>query len=168
MLFGVASADDPVCNVVERLLSEFPASDAQLIKCPQMLGPNAKVSTLTQLQPHANHDVIVISDADVRVPPDLLANLVAPLQKRDVGLVHCFYQLANPSTIAMRCEAVAVNADFWSQVLQGCDLKPLDFALGAVMATRRAQLDAIGGFAALLEYLADDYQLGRRIAARGN
>jgi ceramide glucosyltransferase len=76
--------------------------------------------------------------------------------------------MANPSTFAMRWEAVAVNADFWSQVLQSRSLKPMDFALGAVMATRRQQMREIGGFAALADCLADDYQLGNRIARRGH
>ena len=83
------------------------------------------------------------------------------------GLVCCFYRLANPTTLAMQWEAIAVNADFWSQVLQARSLKPLDFALGAVMATRRQQLQEIGGFAGLVDCLADDYQLGNRIARRG-
>ena len=80
-----------------------------------------------------------------------------------VGLVNCFYRLANPSTLAMRWEAIAVNADFWSQVLQSQTLAPLDFALGAVMAVRRESLEKIGGFDALADYLADDYQLGNRL-----
>jgi ceramide glucosyltransferase len=84
-----------------------------------------------------------------------------------VGLVNCFYQLANPSTVAMRWEAVAINADFWSQVLQAQSLKPLDFALGAVMMVRREQLEAIGGFKALVNCLADDYQLGHRLFRAG-
>jgi ceramide glucosyltransferase len=81
--------------------------------------------------------------------------------------VCCFYRLANPTTLAMQWEAIAINADFWSQVLQSRSLKPIDFALGAVMATRRTQLQEIGGFAALADCLADDYQLGNRIARRG-
>jgi ceramide glucosyltransferase len=68
----------------------------------------------------------------------------------------------------MHWEAIAINADFWSQVLQGISLKPLDFALGAVMAVRRQALEEIGGFAALVDCLADDYQLGHRIAQRGH
>ena len=79
----------------------------------------------------------------------------------------CFYRLANPTTLAMQWEAIAINADFWSQVLQSRSLKPIDFALGAVMATRRQQLQEIGGFAGLVDCLADDYQLGNRIARRG-
>jgi ceramide glucosyltransferase len=84
-----------------------------------------------------------------------------------VGLVNCFYRLANPATLAMQWEAIAINADFWSQVLQSQSLKPLDFALGAVMVTRRKPLEEIGGFKALADCLADDYQLGNRMARKG-
>jgi ceramide glucosyltransferase len=167
VLFGVASADDPVCGIVRRLLSEHPACDARLITCKEPLGANAKVSTLIQLLRETELEVVVVSDADVWAPPDLLRNVVAPLRDPAVGLVNCFYQLANAVTLAMRCEAVAVNADFWSQVLQAQSLKPLDFALGAVMALRRRDLEEVGGFAALADYLADDYQLGHRIAGCG-
>ncbi len=92
--------------------------------------------------------------------PIFSLNVVAPLRDPGVGLVNCFYRLANPSTLAMRWEAIAINADFWSQVLQGRTLQPLDFALGAVMATRRDPLAKIGGFEALADYL------GRRFPAR--
>src|SRR5206468_2110374 len=119
-------------------------------------------------QPGSNRDrVIIISDADVHVPPDLLANVVAPLCDEGVGLVSCFYRLAYPATLAMQFEAIAINADFWSQVLQAQSLKPLDFALGAVMATTRRRLESIGGFEVLVDFLADDYQLGNLIARKG-
>jgi len=167
ILFGVASAKDPVCEVVRALLAEFPKIDAQLFICEKRLGANRKISTLTQLEPHIRHDVIIISDADVEVPPDFLANVVAPLRDEKVGLVNCFYRLAHPTTLAMRWEAIATNADFWSEVLQAKSLKKVDFALGAVMATTRAQLKLLGGFSALLDYLADDYQLGNQIFRRG-
>jgi ceramide glucosyltransferase len=168
VLFGVASADDPVCGLVNNLLAEFPQRDAQLVLCPEQLGANAKVSTLVHLARLAKHEHVVISDADVKAPPDLLVNVLAPLEDRGVGLVNCFYRLANPTTAAMHWEAVAINADFWSSVLQSRSLKPLDFALGAVMATRRAQLAEIGGFESLVDYLADDYELGHQIAKRGH
>ncbi len=167
VLFGVTSTDDPVCATVNALLCEFPHADAELVVCPDRLGVNAKVSKLAQLEPRARHGVLVISDADVRVPPDFLANLMAPLRDPGVGLVNPFYQLANPTTTAMRWEALAVNADFWTSVLQSCRLGPMRFALGAVMAVRRERLAAIGGFTALANHLADDYELGRRVAADG-
>jgi ceramide glucosyltransferase len=180
ILFGVASAEDPVCAIVKRLQSEFPERDTQLLVCGPLTGANAKVSKLTQLEPLAKHDVFIISDADVLVPSDFLANVVTPLSPRltpdtqhsslaprPSSLVNCFYRLANPTTSAMHWEAIAINADFWSQVLQSRSLKPLDFALGAVMAVQRKQLKEIGGFEALKDSLADDYQLGNRIARLG-
>ncbi len=88
----------------------------------------------------AKYDLILVSDADVRVPPDFLVNMVAPLREPEVALVNCFYRLANPATRAMQWEAIAINADFWSQVLQSQMLKPLDFALGATMLQRRKSL----------------------------
>ena len=167
LLFGVAAADDPVCAVVRDLLAQFPQANAQLVVCAEQLGPNAKVSTLAHLERLAQHEHWIISDADTRVPPDFLAQIVQPLRDPQVGVVNCFYALANPTTLAMQWEAVAVNADFWSQVLQARTLRPQDFALGAVMATRCAQLAEIGGFRALVDYLADDYQLGNQLARRG-
>lgn len=163
ILFGVASPDDPVCAVVKQLLAENPKCNAQLVLCRESLSVNAKVSSLIQLHRAAQHEIIIVSDADVLVPPDFLRNAVAPLEDNTVGLVNCFYRLANPSTLAMRWEAIGTNADFWSQVLQGQSLAPLDFALGAVMATRRETLAKIGGFESLADYLADDFQLGNRI-----
>ena len=109
----------------------------------------------------------MISDADVNVTPDFAANVAPLLADPAVGLVNCFYRLANPSTVAMQWEAVAINADFWAQVLQSRRLRPVDFALGAVMTLPAAQLRAIGGFAALADYLADDYQLGRAVSSQG-
>jgi ceramide glucosyltransferase len=180
ILFGVAAADDLVCGIVRKLLQEFPGRDAQLVMCGPPPGTNAKVSQLVELERQAKHDLLIISDADVRVPPDFLANFVAPIRPvplahprgegsevRACGLVCCFYRLANPTTLAMQWEVIAINADFWSQVLQSKSLKPIDFALGAVMAIRRQQLQEIGGFDSLLDCLADDYQLGNRIARRG-
>jgi ceramide glucosyltransferase len=167
-LFGVASLDDPVCAIVSQLMTEFPARDARVIVCGSLRGANAKVAKIAALEKLAKHDLLVISDADVRVPADFVANVLVPLRDPEVGLVNCFYRLANPSTLAMRWEAVAVNADFWSQVLQAQTLGPLDFALGAAMATRRRQLAEIGGFASLADCLADDFQLGNRIARRGH
>ena len=168
ILLGVSEAQDPVCRIVHELIGKNPGHDAQLVVCGESLGASGKVSTLIQLERLAKHPLILVSDADVRVPPDFLANVVGPLDDPRTGLVNCFYRLANPVTTAMRCEAVAVNADFWSQVLQAATLKPPDFALGAVMLTRRKLLAEIGGFTALVNCLADDYQLGHRIAQNGH
>jgi ceramide glucosyltransferase len=168
IIFGVADEKDPVVEIVRQLLAENLGIRAQLVVCPNLAGTNAKVAKLVQLEKLAAHGLILVCDADVRVPPDFLANLVAPLREEKVGLVNCFYRLANAVNAAMRWEAVAVNADFWSQVLQAASLKPLDFALGAAMLVRRSALNQIGGFPALANCLADDYQLGHRVAKAGH
>lgn len=167
ILFGVASPEDPVCAIVHELIAEFPEIDAQLVICYQPLSVNRKVSTLIQLEPKIRHDFIVVSDADVSVSPDLLKNIAPLLTNPKVGLVNCFYRAANPSTLAMQWEALAVNSDFWSQVLQAKSLKEVDFAMGAVMALPLKRLKNIGGFNALSSFLADDYQLGHQIAHSG-
>jgi ceramide glucosyltransferase len=168
ILFGVADPGDPVCEIVRRLIAENPGCPARLLICDNLTGANAKVATLTQLERQAAHDLILISDADVRVQPDFLASFVAPLRDERTALVNCFYRLANPVTTAMQWEAVAINADFWSQVLQAQTLKPMDFALGAAILVRRSSLREIGGFTSIVDCLADDYQLGQRIARQGH
>ncbi|HEY1719283.1 MAG TPA: glycosyltransferase [Verrucomicrobiae bacterium] len=168
ILFGVADVNDPVCKIVNKLIAENPCRDVQLIACDIPPGANAKVSKLARLEKAARHEFVLTSDADVRVPPDFLASFVAPLRDKKTGLVNCFYRLANPATTAMRWEAVAINADFWSMVLQARTLKPLDFALGAAILLRRKDLDEIGGFAPLANCLADDYLLGNRIFKNGH
>ncbi len=167
ILCGVAAPDDPVCGVVRELLAEFAGADARLVICGENLGANGKVSTLRQLEPHIRHPLIMVSDADVEAPLDFAAGVAPLLAAPGAGLVNCFYRLANPATTAMRWEAIAINADFWSQVLQARSLGPVDFALGAAMSMPAAMLRQIGGFAPLADYLADDYELGRKIARAG-
>jgi ceramide glucosyltransferase len=167
VLFAVDHPDDPVCTVVQRLLAKHPEADARLVVLPERLGPNAKASKLAQLEPLAEQDLLVISDADVKAPPDLLTNLAAAFQEEGVGLVNPFYRLGEPTTVAMHCEALAVNGDFWTSVLQARRFGPLRFALGATMAVRRETVRRLGGLRVLVDYLADDYELGRRVASTG-
>ncbi|MGV3774250.1 MAG: glycosyltransferase [Verrucomicrobiales bacterium] len=166
ILFGVADIDDPVSGLVSELMKEYPGR-AKLVHCTPLLGSNAKVSSLIHLGQQTEYEHTVVSDADVAAPPDFLAQIISQLLRNKAGVVNAFYYLAEPKNLAMKWEAVAVNADFWSQVLQGISLKKMDFALGAVMATTRSHLQAIGGFESLVEYLADDYQLGNKVAATG-
>ncbi len=166
LLLGVADANDPVCAVARELVASFPGVDARLVVCRDSLGANAKVSTLRQLEPHIRHGLVMISDADVKVSADFAANVAPLLADPEVGLVNCFYRLANPSTAAMQWEAVAINADFWTQVLQSRSLRAVDFGLGAVMTLPAARLKEMGGFRALTDFLADDYQLGQQVASQ--
>jgi ceramide glucosyltransferase len=167
ILFGVADETDPVCKIVQDLQDRYPNRAIELLACNPILGANAKVSTLRYLQQRAEHPFWVISDADVFAPQDLLGELVQKFQRPDVALVNCFYELPPARTVTMLWENIGVNADFWSQVCQSNSLKPMNFALGAVMAVRRGEMEMIDGFEPLLDQLADDYQLGRRLANKG-
>jgi ceramide glucosyltransferase len=166
VLFAAAAAD-PAGALAAELCRAHPGADARLVACPRRAAANPKVSKLRQLEAEAEHGVLVISDADVRVPRDFLAQAVTLLGAEGVGLVNCFYRQPAPSGVPMQLEAVGVNADMWTQVLQARALGPVRFALGAVMVLRRETLAGAGGFAALGDYLADDNQLGRRVAAQG-
>lgn len=167
IVFGVEESDESSATRLRTLLSQFPKARARVVTCPRVLGPNRKVSNLIQMVGSARGDILVVSDADVIAPPDLVAQMAGALLRPEVGLVHCLYRLANGPTAATRWEAFIVNADFWSQVLQNKTLGPLKYALGAAMAFRREDLDAVGGFERLSDVLADDNRLGRLIVGLG-
>jgi ceramide glucosyltransferase len=167
ILFGVASAEDPVHDAVLGLISRHPGCEARLLVCPPDRASNPKVSTLTQLSALAAGEVVVVSDADVRAPSNLLRHIAATLSQDRVGLAHCFYRLANPQGLAMRLESLGVNADFWASAAQARSLGMVDFALGAVMGLRREVLEEIGGFPEIAHFLADDFQLGNLVARTG-
>lgn len=156
VVFGVASEDDPAVQLVRTRLK------SEVVICPENMGPNAKVSTLAQLEPLIYYDLIVISDADVAVPKDFLRQVAGFFEVERPVMASCLYKLSG----AMRVEAFMINSDFWSQVLQSVALKPMNFALGAAMITTREALGKVGGFRAIVDYLADDFQLGNRATGK--
>jgi ceramide glucosyltransferase len=172
ILFGVSSLDDPACAVVRQLQADYPDQAIQLILCPDVLGPNGKVSNLAQLVSHARHDYLIINDADIRVGPNYLAHILAPFAPNQpqppVGLVTALYRGITHHTPGSKMEALGIATDFAPGVLTARFLdRGLHFGLGSTLAVSRAALDAIGGLVPLTEYLADDYELGARIAAAG-
>lgn len=126
---------------------------------------NPKIARLQTLQPSG--DILVVTDADVRLDPDSIAHIVAPFADPRTGCVTCLYRARPGKTFAGLLDALWISADFPSQVLTAERLQGMRFALGAVMAVRRSDLQSIGGWEALRPYLADDYQLGARIAELG-
>jgi ceramide glucosyltransferase len=116
----------------------------------------------------ASHGILLINDSDIRVPPDYLRRVVAPLSDPQVGLVTCLYRAEPANTLGSRLEALGIATDFVPGVLSARFLENgLRFGLGSTLAFRRADLASIGGFESFVDYLADDYELGRRIAATG-
>jgi ceramide glucosyltransferase len=173
LIFGVSDSGDPVVEVVRKLQAKYPNLAIELIVCDRVLGANIKVSNLAQMLPAARHELFLVNDSDIRVPSDYLRKVIAPLAEASVGLVTCLYRgVAGPTagraTLGSRLEALGISTDFVPGVLSARFLeKGLHFGLGSTLAFRRRDLEAIGGFEALLDYLADDYELGRRIAAMG-
>ena len=168
LIFGVSDPSDPAIEIVRKLKAKYPHLPIELIMCDRVLGTNIKVSNLVQMLPAARYELLLVNDSDVRVPSDYLRKVIAPLADPAVGLVTCLYRgVAGPS-VWSRLEALGISTDFVPGVLSARFLeKGLHFGLGSTLAFRRRDLEAIGGFEPLLDYLADDYELGRRIAATG-
>jgi len=168
LLFGMSDPDDPAIEVVRRLQAKYPHREIALIVCERVLGANIKVSNLVQMLPAARHELLLVNDSDIRVPADYLRKVIAPLADDSVGLVTCLYRAVAAPTLGSRLEALGIGTDFVPGVLSARFLeRGLHFGLGSTLAFRHRDLEAIGGFEALLDYLADDYELGRRIAATG-
>jgi ceramide glucosyltransferase len=168
LIFGVSDPGDPAIEVVRKLQSKYPNRSIELIVCDRILGANIKVSNLVQMLPAARHEFLLVNDSDIRVPSDYLRKVITPLADASVGLVTCLYRGVASPTLGSRLEALSISTDFVPGVLSARFLeKGLHFGLGSTLAFRRRDLEAIGGFEAFLDYLADDYELGRRIAATG-
>lgn len=168
IIFGVSDPDDPAVEVVRRLQAKYPGREIKLIMCERVLGANVKVSNLVQMLPAASHQILLVNDSDIRVPADYLRKVVASLADDSVGLATCLYRGAAAPTLGSHLEALSISTDFVPGVLSASFLENgLHFGLGSTLAFRRRDLEVIGGFEVLLDYLADDYELGRRIAANG-
>lgn len=179
IIFGVSDARDPAVAEVERLRREFPALSIELVVCPEVLGTNRKVSALIQMLPSARHDLLLINDSDILVPPNYLRHIAGAFEdvptsglpttrKVAVGMVTALYRATAGATMASRLEALTISTDFAGGVLSAFALEgKLSFGLGSTLAMRRSALDTIGGLQPLLDYLADDYELGNRIARAG-
>ncbi len=166
IIFGVSQRDDPAVLLIRQLQQEFPERPIGLVVCEQILGTNVKVSTLTQMLPHASHHYLLVNDSDIRVERDYLRRVLAPMADPSVGLVTCLYRGVPAGTLGSRLESVGI-ADFACGVLVASKLEGISFGLGSTLAFPRAALELIGGFEPVLDYLADDFELGNRIHRSG-
>jgi ceramide glucosyltransferase len=173
LIFGVSSLEDPAVPAIERLQKEFPECSIRLVLCPQSLGSNGKVSNLIQMSPHARYGHILINDSDIKVFPYYLKRIMACFQmlnhrERPVGLVTALYRGKAHSSIGSKMESLGIATDFVSGVLTARALEGgIRFGLGSTLAVCPEALAAIGGLTPLVEYLADDYQLGAKISEAG-
>jgi ceramide glucosyltransferase len=168
ILFGVSDANDPAAALVEKLQCEFPRQSIRLVMCGKDLGANGKVSSLAQLAAEAKYGIFLVNDSDIRVAPDYLWIVITELRLPNTGLVTCLYRGVPAKTLASRLESLGISTDFVPGVLAAKHIEGgLHFGLGSSLAFRRKELEAIGGFESIVNYLADDYELGKRIAERG-
>ncbi|MFP3867409.1 MAG: bacteriohopanetetrol glucosamine biosynthesis glycosyltransferase HpnI [Desulfobacteraceae bacterium] len=167
VLFGVANPQDPVVPLLKDLQASHPQADIDIIICGQTLGLNPKISTLRQLEPQARYDYLIISDSDIKVGADYLQQVVGALNQPEVGLVTCPYRAGPVRSWGAALEALSISADFIPSVAMAYYVEGINFGLGATLALSRQVLAEIGGLAPLADYLADDYQLGHRVAQLG-
>ncbi len=173
ILFGVSTLDDPAVAEITRLQSEFPAIPIRLVECPERLGTSGKVSNLIQMLREASHEHVLINDSDIRVSPHYLTRVMSGFADSSVGMVTAPYigrtTTSRPGlTLWSRLEALGISTDFMPGVLTARKLEGgIHFGLGSTLATSKTALAKAGGLESLVECLADDYEMGARIAAAG-
>jgi ceramide glucosyltransferase len=168
LVFGVSSLQDLAVAEVTRLKEDWPGVSIRLVECPQRLGTNGKVSNLAQMLLHARFEHVVVNDSDILVSPHYLSRVMAPFVNPAVGLVTVPYIGRSEKGLWSRLEALGISTDFMPGVLTARKLeRGIRFGLGSTLATTKTALAAIGGFEALVDQLADDYEMGARISSAG-
>jgi ceramide glucosyltransferase len=167
MVFCVDPDDQAVQEVLRKLAAEFPACRIRVLQGSGRIATNDKVAKLARLVNEAACDVVVISDSDVRVRPDYLYQLTAPLRDPKVGAVTCFYVPTESATITDQLQSIGMMSDFYAGVLVDWQLEGIKFALGPTIATTRSHLSKFGGYPELENRPADDFLVGRLIAEQG-
>ncbi|MFB3777786.1 MAG: ceramide glucosyltransferase, partial [Bryobacteraceae bacterium] len=165
VLFGVADPSDPAVGEIRRLIESYPEHPLRLVTVSTQAA-NGKVGALLDLAKEARYPLLLVNDSDIHVPPDYLRRIVPPLEDPAAGMVTCLYRAASDDWPG-RWEALGIATDFAAGVLVAPLVGVREFGLGSTLLFRAADLEAIGGFAALADYIADDYQLARRITGLG-
>lgn len=167
VLCATRDGDDPALAIAREVRSDYPDSDAQLLVAGESDRPNAKVHSLAAMTAVAEGDLVVVSDSDIRAEPALLWELAKDFEDPAVGVVTCPYRAVPGSSPWSRLEALGMNTEFWSGVLVAQFLAPMNFAVGPTMAVRKSCLDAIGGWDAFGDFLAEDFEVGRQARLAG-
>ena len=167
VLFAVNDADDLAIPIIEKVARRHPGRAVRLLMGAPPLGSNNKVNKLCRLVREARYDLLVMSDSDVRVEPDYLRQVAAPFRDPQVGAVTALFRAKVNDDLASHIDCVGSAVEFCSSAVVARRLEGMKFTLGATMATTRQRLAEIGGFEALVDHHADDFELGNRIAARG-
>ena len=168
ILFCVGQSDDPVIPILEKLIHDFPERRIRIVSGLNRGAVNDKVAKLRRLVGEAQYETVVMSDSDVRVAPDYLRNVVAPLADATIGAVTCFYLPAYSQTVAENLQTIGMVSDFYAGLIVGWQLEGIKFALGATIATSRERLAEFGGLQTIENQPGDDLLIGRLIADHGH
>ena len=167
ILFAVNDESDPAVPFIRKLIAEHPERTIRLLTGAPFLGENRKVNNLVLMVREASHEILVITDGDVRVGPDYLRNVVAPFADSGTGASTSLYRGVAQSSFFGELEALGSATDFAAGVLVAERMEGLNFALGASVVTTKSWIQRIGGLEPISQLLADDYELGHRIAEAG-
>ena len=167
ILFAVRSESDPAVQVVLRLQKEYSTIGSRLVITGEPPYPNAKVFSLERMMAAAANDLLVMSDSDIKVTPDLLRTATAEFQDKRLGVATCPYRAVPGASFWSRLEATGMNTDFWGGALVARMLEGMRFAVGPTIVARRHVLQSIGGFVRLKDYLAEDFVMGQFAADAG-
>jgi ceramide glucosyltransferase len=167
ILFAANDDSDPALPLIRRLAAEFPGRGIRVITGAAQVGANRKVNNLIELARDARHEILVLTDGDVRVGPNYLQEVIAPFADARTGAVTSFYRGVAEKSLGAELEAVGASSDFFAGVLVAQWMEGMKFALGASIVTTKHWVAKIGGFEAIANMHSDDYELGRRIEKSG-
>jgi len=167
LLFAARQDDDPALSLARELCRQYPNVPTKILVTGEPPCPNAKVFSLQKMAAAAQHDLLVISDSDIRADQNYLANIAVEFADPRVGVVTCPYRAVPGASFWSLLEALGMNSEFWGGVVLARMLAPMDFAVGPTMAISRGCLNAVGGFESVNDYLAEDFVLGQKARAVG-
>ena len=167
IIFGARHEDDPALKIARRVSARYPSVPVKIVITGEPWRPNAKVCSLVKMYERAQHDYFILSDSDVTVGPNYIAEVVQPLLDPKNGMVTCLYRGLPTGGTWAKLEALGMSVEMTAGAIVANLLEGMKFALGPTMAVRRDALEAVGGFESLADYCADDYVLGRKVAESG-
>jgi len=167
VIFGVHTPNDPAIPVIRKVIAEFPEHDLSLVVCDRLIGSNYKISNIANMAEYAKHEILVISDSDMRVDPTYLKAVIEPFDRDEVGAATCLYSGHGRGGTVSNVAAMFINDWFLPSALIPRRFTEQDYCFGATMAVRRDVLAQTGGIESLADFLADDYMLGQRVIDAG-
>ncbi len=167
VLIGFMGRNDPAVPVAEELARKYPY--VKLVFGSEELGANEKVSNLYSLSRDAKYGLLAVSDSDMRVDGNYLKTIAEEYTSEPgTGLVTCLYRISDPPDLGSAFESLSIGVDFAPSVLVAKKLENgISFGLGASMLFSKSQFEEAGGFPAIADHIADDYQIGNLIWKNG-